>query len=61
MIGAEIETEMASAQAMLDAIEGGQRHIGHPSESRTEAKMHDLRRKIAVYQAVLDKRKKNHG
>jgi hypothetical protein len=52
----EIRADLADKQEMLEALEGGQLHIGAPFEGRTEAKIHDLRRQIAEYQAILDKR-----
>jgi hypothetical protein len=53
----DIEAKLIEAQEMLAALEGGNLHIGRPFEGRTEAKMYDLRRKIAEYQAILDKKK----
>lgn len=52
----EIEVRMTEAQEMLRGLESGNLHIGGPFEGRTEAKMHDLRRQIAEYQAILDRR-----
>jgi hypothetical protein len=51
----DIRAKLADAQAMLEALESGNLHIGRPFEGRTEAKMYDLRRKIAEYQSILDK------
>jgi len=39
----------------LAAFETGQLHIGNPWEGRTEAQMHDLRRKIAEYDLLIEK------
>ena len=51
----EIRAKLAEAQEMLEALQSGKLHIGRPFEGRTEAKMFDLRRKIAEYQSILDK------
>jgi len=52
----EIETKLAEAQEMLEGLQSGHLHVGGPFEGRTEAKIHDLRRQIAEYQSILDKR-----
>jgi hypothetical protein len=52
----DIEAKLAEAREFLEALEGGKLHIGAPFEDRTEAKMYDLRRQIAMYQSILDKR-----
>ena len=36
----------------LTAPQSGILHIGHPSEGRTEAKIADLRRQIAIWQSL---------
>ena len=53
----EIRAKMAEAQEFLKALESGNLHIGQPLEGRTEAKIADLRRQIAMYQSILDKRR----
>lgn len=53
-----IKAKIAEAQSFLEALESGNLHVGVPVEGRTEAKIHDLKRQIAMYQSILDKR---HG
>ena len=53
-----IKAKIAEAQNWLEGLEGGTLHIGAPCEGRTEAKIYDLKRQIAMYESVLDKR---HG
>jgi hypothetical protein len=53
----DIRAKMADAQGFLEALEGGNAHIGTPFEGRTEAKIQELQRQIAVYQSVIDKRR----
>jgi len=45
----DLRTRIADAQGFLEALEGGNIHIGTPFEGRTEAKIYDLRRQIAMY------------
>jgi len=52
----DINAKLAEAQEFLKALEGGNLHIGTPHEGRTEAKIYDLKRQIAMYQSILDKR-----
>jgi hypothetical protein len=52
----DIRAKMADAQGFLEALECGNAHIGTPFEARTEAKIQDLRRQIAVYQSIIDER-----
>jgi hypothetical protein len=52
----EIRAKLVEAQEMLEALQSGNLHIDHPFEGRTEAKIYDLRRQIAEYQSILDKR-----
>jgi hypothetical protein len=52
----DIEAKIAEAQEFLEALESGDLHIGALFEGRTDAKMHDLRRQIAMYQSILAKR-----
>jgi hypothetical protein len=52
----EIKAKLAEAQGHLEALQDGHLHIGHPSEHRTEAKIYDLRRQIAEYESILQKR-----
>jgi hypothetical protein len=51
----DIEAKIAEAQEFLAALESDDLHIGALFEGRTDAKMHDLRRQIAMYQSILDK------
>jgi len=51
----EIEAKLADAQQMLEALRSGDLHIGAPFESRMEVKISDLQRKIAEYQAILNR------
>lgn len=51
-----IKAKIAEAQNWLEGLEGGTLHIGAPYEGRTEAKIYDLKRQIAIYQSILDKR-----
>ena len=51
----EIKAEQVELTEMLEALHGGNLHIGAPFEGRTEAKIADLRRQIAQYQAMIDK------
>jgi hypothetical protein len=52
----DLRTKIADAQGFLEALEGGNIHIGTPFEGRTEAKIYDLRRQIAMYQSIIDQR-----
>jgi hypothetical protein len=52
----DIKAKMADAQGFLEALQGGNAHIGTPFAERTEAKINDLRHQIAMYQAILAKR-----
>ncbi|MGA9949669.1 MAG: hypothetical protein WBQ24_15575 [Xanthobacteraceae bacterium] len=49
----DIRTKMADAQGFLEALEAGNVHIGTPFEGRTEAKIQELRRQIAMYQSLI--------
>jgi hypothetical protein len=51
-----IKAKIAECQTFLEALESGNLHIGAPFEGRTEARIDDLKRKIAMYQSILDKR-----
>jgi len=42
-------------QDELAGYETGRLYIGNRSEGRTDAKMHDLRRKIAEYDRLIEK------
>jgi hypothetical protein len=53
----DIRAKMADAQGFLEALEGGNAHIGTPFEGRTEAKILALRHQIAMYQAIIDQRR----
>jgi hypothetical protein len=52
----QIRETVALLQEMLRDLEGSHLHIGGPFEGRTEAKIADLRRQIAQYQSILDKK-----
>jgi hypothetical protein len=52
----EIKAKLVEAEEMLEALQSGNLHIGRPFEGRTEAKIYDLRRQIAEYQSILDRR-----
>jgi hypothetical protein len=52
----DLRIKIADAQGFLEALEGGNIHIGTPFEGRTEAKINDLRRQIAMYQSIIDQR-----
>ena len=52
----EIETKLAEAQAHLEGLQSGHLHIGGPFDGRNDAKIYDLRRQIAEYQAIIDRR-----
>jgi hypothetical protein len=56
-----IRAKMADAQGFLEALEGGNVHIGTPFGARTEAKIQELRRQIAMYQSLLDERHANRS
>jgi len=51
----DIRTKLAESEAFLEGLLSGKLQIGPPSEGRTEAKIADLRRKIADYKSVLDR------
>ena len=52
----DITAKIAEANEFLKGLESGDLHIGAPFENRTEAKIYDLKRQIAIWQSVLDKR-----
>lgn len=52
----DIEAKLAEAQEWLRSLEAGNLHIGGPFEGRTEAKIFDLKRQIAEYESILEKR-----
>jgi hypothetical protein len=54
-----IKAKITEAQDFLAGLEGGTLHIGAPYEGRTEARIYDLKLKIAMYQSILDKRHAN--
>jgi len=51
-----IKAQIAECQMFLGALESGNLHIGAPYEGRTEARIDDLKRRIAMYQSILEKR-----
>jgi len=55
----DITAKIAEAQTFLEALESGKVHIGAPFEGRTQAKIYDLKRQIATYQSILNKRDAN--
>jgi hypothetical protein len=52
----DIKAKMAEANEFLKALESGNLHIGAPFEGRTDAKIYDLKRQVAMWQSILDKR-----
>jgi hypothetical protein len=52
----EIRAKIADANEFLRALESANLHIGVPLENRTEAKIYDLKRHVAMWQSILDKR-----
>ena len=52
-----IKAQIAECQTFLEALESGNLHIGAPYEGRTEARIADLKRRIAMYQSILEKRR----
>ena len=55
----DIRAKMADAQGFLEALEGGNVRIGNSFQGRTEAKIQELRRQIAMYRSVIDERHAN--
>jgi hypothetical protein len=51
-----LEAKIAEALEQLEALESGGLHLGAPFEGRTEAKIFDLQRQIAMWQSILDRR-----
>ena len=52
----DIKAKLAEAEEFLEGLRSGKLHIGRPFEGRTEAKMADLQRQIAMYRSILDRR-----
>lgn len=50
-----LRADQLEMKDMPEAFETGKIHSGNPWEGRTEAKMHDLRRKIAEHQLLIEK------
>ena len=50
----DLRVELAEAQKLLETLESGKLHVGLPSEGRTEAQIRDLKKKIAMYQSILE-------
>jgi len=50
-----LRAEQSEMKDMLAAFETGKLHYGSPWEGRTDAKMYDLRRKIAEHQLLIEK------
>jgi len=55
----DIIAELAEAREFLAVLESGSVHIGSPFEGRTEAKIFDLNRQIAMWQSILERRHAN--
>jgi len=51
----DLQAEQLEWKEQLEALETGKLHIGNPWEGRTEEKMHDLRRKIAEHQSLIER------
>jgi hypothetical protein len=52
----DIKAKLAEAEEFLEGLRSGNLYIGLPFEGRTEAKMADLQRQIAMYRSILDRR-----
>jgi hypothetical protein len=52
----DLKAKIADAQGFIEALEGGNIHVGTPFEGRTEAKIFDPRRQIATYRSIIDQR-----
>jgi hypothetical protein len=52
----EIRAKIADANEFLRVLQSANLHTGVPLENRTEAKIYDLKRQIATWQSILDKR-----
>jgi hypothetical protein len=52
----EIRAKIADANEFLRALQSANLHTGVPLENRTEAKIFDLKRQVALWQSILDKR-----
>ena len=52
----DIRAKIADAQGFLEALEDGNVHIGTPFAARTDAKIQNLRRQIAMYQSIIEER-----
>ena len=57
----DIKARLAEDEDFLTALQSGNPHIGHSSEGRTEAKIANLRRQIAIWQSLLVKRRANRA
>lgn len=53
----DIKARLAEDEDFLTALQSGKLHIGHPPGGRTEAKIADLQRQIAIWQSLLVKRR----
>ena len=51
----DLRAKRAELADELAALETGQLHIGNPWEGRTEARMHDIRRKLAECELQIEK------
>lgn len=51
-----IKGKIAEAKEWLEGLESGKLHIGAPFEGRTEARVFALKRDIAMWQSILDRR-----
>jgi hypothetical protein len=53
----DIKARLAEDEDFLTALQNGNLNIGDPSEGRTEAKIADLQRQIAIWRSLLVKRR----
>jgi hypothetical protein len=51
-----LKAKIAEAQDLIEGLEGGTLQIGDPFEGRTKERIYDLKRQIAAYQSILEKR-----
>ena len=51
-----LKMSIAYAKKQLGALESGDLTPGLPFEGRTEARIYDLKRKIAMWRSIMDQR-----
>ena len=51
-----LKTSIAGAEEQLGALESNDLTLGLPFEGRTEARIYDLKRKIAMWRSIMDQR-----